>query len=172
MRTTGKLASDGGHALGVVVLLSILAVAGVSDAQLSFGFRKSISIDNAQVSGSTALTDFPLLVNVTDADLRTTVKGGHVASSSGDDILFRVLDDATCGGVGLAPCTLDHEIEKYDDETGNFVAWVRIPSLSATSDTTLYMYYGNSSITAPIENPAGVWESNYKGVWHLHDDFE
>ena len=35
----------------------------------------------------------------------------------------------------------------------------------------LFMYYGNSNITASRENVSGVWDSNFKGVWHLHDDF-
>jgi MSHA biogenesis protein MshQ len=94
----------------------------------------------------------------------------HVTSATGDDILFRALDDATCGGVGMAPCTLDHEIETYNGTTGELVVWVRIPSLSATSDTTLYIYYGNSDITAPIENPTGVWISDFALVQHFRDD--
>ncbi len=61
----------------------------------------------------TTLTDFPLLYSVTDTDLRD-----NVTSANGWDIIFRALDDTTCGGAGLAPCTLDHEIEKYDSGTG------------------------------------------------------
>lgn len=153
----------------ILICLMLGLQATLANAQSPFGYRKSITIDHTQVSGSTDLTDFPMLFSVTDPDLRTTANGGKVTSPNGDDILFRALDDATCGGVGLAPCTLDHEIESY---TGKLVAWVRIPVLSATSDTTIYVYYGNSSITSPTENPTGVWEANYKGVWHLHDDFE
>jgi hypothetical protein len=32
------------------------------------------------------------------------------------------------------------------------------------------MYYGNSCITSSTQNPTGVWNSNYKGVWHLKED--
>jgi hypothetical protein len=49
------------------------------------------------------------------------------------------------------------------------VAWVRIPLLSSTSDTVIYMYYGNSLCTANRQNPTGVWDSNYVGIWHLND---
>jgi hypothetical protein len=134
----GKTAMlDSSRVLGVIVLLGILTGSGVPDAaELPFSFRKSITIDHTKVSGSTDLTDFPLLFSITDDALKTTE---HVTSATGDDILFRALDDATCGGVGMAPCTLDHEIETYNGTTGELVAWVRIPSLSATSDTTLYI---------------------------------
>ncbi|MFW9781757.1 MAG: LamG-like jellyroll fold domain-containing protein, partial [Candidatus Heimdallarchaeota archaeon] len=33
-------------------------------------------------------------------------------------------------------------------------------------NTTIYMYYGNSTMTSR-QNPAGVWNSFYHGVWHL-----
>ena len=59
-----------------------------------------------------------------------------MTSSSGDD---------------LKGDQLSHEIEAYDDTTGGeiFVAWVKIPVLSATNPTDIYMYYGNDCITAP-----------------------
>ena len=54
------------------------------------------------------------------------------------------------------------------------MAWVRIPSLNTndpgnTSDTVIYILYGNSTVTSPTENPSGVWDANYVGVWHLNE---
>ena len=123
---------------------------------------------------SPTLSNFPMLFSVTDTDLKSTGNGGDVTSASGHDILFRAVDDTTCGGVGTAPCTLDHEIETYDPATGELVAWVRVPSVNtnaASSDTVLYIYYGNPAIDQNIENVTGVWEVDFEGVWHLHDDF-
>jgi hypothetical protein len=148
-----------------------------------FDFRKSITIDRTKIPGAcgTTLPDFPMLFSVTDGDLATTGNGGDVASydaPSNDprDIIFRALDDDTCGGPGTAPCTLDHEIEKYVDTTGELAAWVRIPSAntnSAGSDTVIYIYYGNAGLTESTANPTGVWNdggNNYfKGVWHLRE---
>ena len=65
---------------------------------------------------------------------------------------------------------LDHEIEKYDNTTGEIVAWVEVPFLSGSSNTDIYMYFGNSNVTSPTENPTGVWDANYAGVWHLGED--
>ena len=31
------------------------------------------------------------------------------------------------------------------------------------------MYYGNSTVTSPTENPTGVWDANHVGVWHLEE---
>ena len=65
------------------------------------------------------LSDFPLLVSVTSADL-----AAKVTDAEGDDIVFRAQDSTTCGGP--SSCTLDHEIEKYVPGTGELVAWVRV----------------------------------------------
>jgi len=167
----------------ITVTVPATAVAG-SDALVAtptfaiapvtpFGFRKSITIDRTKVGTGTApatLANYPLLYSVTDVDLKSTGNGGDVTSTSGYDILFRAVDDTTCGGTG--PCTLDHEVEEYDPATGRLVAWVRLPSVNtntAGSDTVLYIYYGNSAITASIEDADGVWDTNYKGVWHLEE---
>ncbi|NIS80817.1 MAG: hypothetical protein GTO14_11540, partial [Anaerolineales bacterium] len=32
------------------------------------------------------------------------------------------------------------------------------------------LYYGDSNVTSPTENPTGVWDSNFTGVWHLKED--
>ena len=41
-------------------------------------------------------------------------------------------------------------------------------SLLSLTDTTLYMYYGNSA-AANQENVAGTWDSNYRMVHHLEE---
>ncbi|MCW5981703.1 MAG: DUF2341 domain-containing protein [Bryobacteraceae bacterium] len=60
----------------------------------------------------------------------------------------------------------DHEIEHFSGATGKLAAWVRVPMLSSAANTTVYLYYGNSGATNQ-QNPSGVWEANYVGVWHL-----
>jgi hypothetical protein len=117
----------------------------------NWGFRKKITVDNTKVSGSGSHTDFPALVNLSDSDLSSE------AQADGDDILFTSEDGTT---------KLSHEIESYT--TGDLTSWVKIPSLSTSTDTDIYMYYGNSG-AANQENPSGVW-SNYSVVWHLQED--
>lgn len=47
-------------------------------------------------------------------------------------------------------------------------AYVRIPTLSSSTDTDIYMYYGNPS-ASDQSNPNGAWDSNYKMVQHLNN---
>ena len=72
----------------VVLLLTFVSEAPAGD----FGFRKSITIGTGKITGG-PLSDFPMLVSVTDLDLRTT-PSGDVTDAQGDDIIFRALD--TC----------------------------------------------------------------------------
>ena len=115
-------------------------------------YRKKITIDNTKVTAT--LANFPLLVSITDADIKAA------ARADGFDILFTDDDETT---------KLDHEIEKWDNGTGELVAWVRITSLPDTVDKDIYLYYGNPS-AADQQNAAGVWSNGYVGVWHLKED--
>jgi len=124
----------------------------------NYQYCKKITVDHTQVNST--LTNFPLLVNIAgDDDLKTVANGGRVEHNLGYDIIFR---SPTCG-------QLDHEIEKYDGSAGTLIAWVRVPTLSAGTDTEVYMYYGDSGVICSPENPPGVWDSNYGGVWHLDE---
>jgi hypothetical protein len=122
-------------------------------------YRKSITISASMTSSD--LTNFPVLISTTDSDLKNN------ALTNGYDILFT--NKSVDWTSGSTTQKLDHEIEKYDSSTGKLVAWVRIPLLSSTSNTVIYMYYGNHLCTANRQNPTGVWDSNYIGVWHLND---
>ncbi len=136
------------------VLCLIMLVSFSSFAQgwynSSWLHRKIITIDYTKV-GTGPHTNFPVLVSRTDADLQSK------AQADADDILFTSSDGTT---------KLDHQIESYSSATGAIVAWVRIPSLSSSSNTVVYMYYGNASASSQ-QNATGAWESNFKAVWHL-----
>lgn len=141
----------------ILFIVLIMSYTGYSQP-IGYGFVKQISIQASQVSGTTDLVDFPVLISVTDTDLRTTTNGGNIESTNGYDILFTT-DDCTV--------QLDHQIEKYSPVTGEYIVWVRIPTLFATMNTVISMYYGNSAVTV---NPSttNTWNSNYFGVYHFN----
>ena len=120
-------------------------------------YYKDITIQSSEVEED--LEDFPMLFETTDADLKTTGNGGHVYSDEGYDIVF-------ADGSGKK---LSHEIIKYDGTTGEYGAWVKVPNISSSADTTIRMYYGDSDITETTEDAADVWDS-YAGVWHMEED--
>jgi hypothetical protein len=150
-----------------------IVVSNFSSFTYYFAYHKTITVQANKVTGG-PLANFPMLVSLTDLNLEQ-VPNGHVASynaATGDpwDLVFLGLDDTTCGGVaGSSPCKLSHEIELYNPATGQLIAWVLVPSITSTAtgtgDTVIYMYYGNSCMTASTQNPSGVW-ANYSGVWH------
>jgi hypothetical protein len=117
----------------------------------SWLYRKQIIIDSSKVTAD--LTNFPVLINITDSDL------ANDARPDGYDIVFTQLDGIT---------SLNHEIESYNSALGELFAWVSIPFLSSSSDTIIYMYYGNSDIVTQ-SNPNDVWDSNYVLVHHLEE---
>lgn len=140
---------------------STIAMVTVQPAYLSgYCYRKKMIIDVSKVSGSTDLSNFPMLFNSTDPDLRTNANNGQVTNANGYDIKF----------TNAAGTELDHEIESYTAGTGNLIAWIRVPIVSTSENTTLYMYYGNSSISAD-PSVTTTWDSNYKAIWHFEDDF-
>ncbi len=115
-------------------------------------YRKMITVDHTMVADD--LHNFPVLLSVTDSDLRDK------AQDDGDDILFM-------DGSGVAT-RLYHELEEFDGSTGRVVAWVNASSLSPTVDTICYMYYGNMG-SADQQCPEKVWDSNYEAVYHMND---
>jgi Concanavalin A-like lectin/glucanases superfamily/Domain of unknown function (DUF2341) len=143
----------------LLVLVGLGAAAALVDSgpasaaswySTSWAYRKSITISHNKIPATQS--NFPVLIDLSsDSDLASN------AQSSGNDILFTSADGVT---------KLNHEIEKYSSSTGALTVWVKVPSASGSTDTVLYMYYGNPSASNQ-QNASGVWDSNYGGVWHL-----
>jgi len=113
-----------------------------------WNYKKKIEFNHEEIDCN--LTNFPVLINLSDVDLASK------AQSDGDDIIFM-------DGEGIAN-VLSHEIEYYD--SGNLICWVNVTSLSSIDNTTIYIYYGNPSVIN-MEDISGVWDSNFVMVQHL-----
>jgi len=136
----------------VIVPLSILVQPTAAENWWNPGwnYRETVVVNHTQVNAT--LLSFPVLIDVVDANLVNKTQ------ASGNDIVF----------VGSDNGTFNHEIEFYDGTVGHLVAWVRVPQLSSTQDTTFYMYYGNPSAQNQ-QNPNGVWDANFTMVQHLDE---
>jgi len=124
---------------------------------MPFSFKRSVTVQGAQVPG--ALTNFPMLFSGTYTYLRTVANGGSVQSASGFDIVFYADEGLTT--------KLDHEVDFWSASTGVIQAWIRIPSLAGGTDTTIWLAYGDNTITTSQENKTGVWNSNFRIVVHM-----
>jgi hypothetical protein len=124
------------------------------------GFYRPIDINHAKV-GTVNHTDYPLAVFGTLSYLATVANGGKVRNASGYDVGF-FSDSALT-------TRLDHETVVYNAATGLVEYHVRVPAVSHSSDTRIYMAYGNAAITTDQSNKTGVWDSGFKRVRHLGD---
>jgi biopolymer transport protein ExbB len=63
-----------------------------------------------------------------------------------------------------ATTELDHELESYDAASGALVVWVRMPSLRAGAEASVYLVYGDGKTDKT--DASALW-SDYHYVWHL-----
>lgn len=120
--------------------------------------RGTITIDHTKVTTGSH-TDFPVLLadGNFEADLYTNAK------ADGSDLRF------TSDSAGTTE--LAFEIVSFTPASSLAEVWVKIPSLSSDTDTTIYVWYGNSDASAYSHTDTygthAVWSSSFQGVWHL-----
>lgn len=124
-------------------------------------YRRRITLLKSQIVGTHSF--FPIVISTSLDSWRGSDHGGHVHQSDGGDFVFAGEDGEN---------KLEHEIETYDDSTGKLVAWVKIPQVSSSENTAIYVYYGNSNTDlADQASHTRVWDDGgknyFKGVWHL-----
>src|SRR3989344_3284780 len=151
------------------VVAGFLFLVFPSNVEASYSYYRTITVDDAKVP-NTDQAAFPVLVcangtapcDVSVAGLNQSGAGAHVTDAEGDDI----------GVFTTSACTTKvtaWEVEKYTASTGELIAWVNAGTLKhdTTGDTVFYMCYGDSSVTTFQSTASSVWDTNYKGVWHL-----
>lgn len=156
-----RASTDGGvyanlYEVGTNLTLAPIDFAGTSS--YGYAYRRAITINHTQVP-NTDQTDFPLLFSGAYSYLATVANGGNVQNAQGDDIIFT----ADAAGNTVLP----FEQESYSSSTGAVAYWVKIPTLSHTADTVIYLWYGNSNIAVSQAQPTAVWSNGYRGVWHF-----
>lgn len=125
-----------------------------------FLYGKIVSISPSVVTGTTNLTNFPLLLKIIDADLRSKSNGGFVESEYGYDIVFTT--DACASPIS-------YQVESYDPATGELICWVKIPTLNYNANTVINMYYGNPLVNSSTSS-ASTWGSEFSTVLHLNNN--
>ncbi|HEU4677779.1 MAG TPA: DUF2341 domain-containing protein [Candidatus Paceibacterota bacterium] len=102
---------------------------GVPDSEwydVNWTKRKRVTVHNADP------------VSYADATVKVDVPYDADMQADFDDLRFTASDGVT---------ELDHYVESYTAST-DAVVWVNVPTLATSTDTTVYMYYGNSGATS------------------------
>ncbi len=132
---------------------------GCDATMLGYGHERNITIDYTKVAGGSDLYNFPVLIHLSGQKFLETSPTGKIFNPNGFDIIF----------TDNSYNKLDHQLEYYNGTNGDLIAWVRIPTLLSSSNTILKILYGNPQVTAD-PSVTSVWDSHYKGVWHLDNN--
>ena len=125
----------------MLILLLALGAPGAALAQACVAGSSwvlPISIDNS--SNANAFTDLEVLITV---DTATLIGAGHM-NPDGSDIRFT-------DGINCIPHTVDSGMN-----TAATQIWVRVPSLPASGNATIRMYYGNA-MAASVDDPSSTF---------------
>lgn len=122
---------------------------------------RSFAIPTALVPSDQS--NFPVLVKLSGGEFKSVANGGLVANASGFDILFWT-------DAGLSSAAAAWEIDYYDAVNGVGWFWIKIATVSHSSPTTLYISYGDPTISTFQSTASTVWSNGYDGVWHMSAD--
>ena len=115
-------------------------------------YERSFNISFPGYTGSETLENFPVLIRLSAE--RNAFKYSKCKVANGGDLRFSDAD----GNL------LSHEIDTWNPN-GESLVWVKVPSLSATTEITVH--YGCA--TPVTVDPKDVWSNGYVGVWHLNE---
>jgi len=143
---------------------------------MAFTYSRTITIDHTKCGSTTDTSNFPVLISGTYSYLATTPTGNIQNTVTSNGITIPA-DLGFYSDAGLTT-KLAWEVAAYTASSGLIEAWVKLPTLSHSSDTlgnnTFYMAYGDSSVTTDQSNMTGTWNDGgsnyYKGVYHLEDN--
>lgn len=122
---------------------------------------KAITIDHTKIP-NTDQSNFPMSFDITQTYLKSVANGGGVVNASGFDINF------SADNIGATPLSWD--LVSWNIVTGRITGTVRIPTASHTTNTVIYISYGNASITTFQGSVAGsVWDGNYLRAYHMDE---
>jgi len=144
-------------------LLSLLVTSYSAEAAFPDGWARKcpIVIQNAYVD--TTLSDYPLLLNEDTLPAEMLLStGSYPALSTGGDIRF---SSDSSGNVQLSLEIVSFTLD------GSAELWVKVPSISSSVNTTIYVWYSKTGETQPAEDASygkeSVWNDDYMMVHHM-----
>lgn len=127
---------------------------------MSYALKRSVTIDHTQVGGSNQ-TDFTMLFSGTYTWLKTAANGGDLQNASG-------YDHAWFSDLALTT-PLKFEKVRHVLTTGEIIEWVKVPSVSSSVDTVIYLGYKDVAVVTSQADAANAWDASTATVWHTED---
>lgn len=143
-----------------IALLILMCVPAMASAWWNddWSFRKQLTVD-------TSATGANLQESVDEAPVLVRLHTGNFSYfldtlKDGADIRFIAADDKT---------PLKFHVEKFDPINEMALIWVKVPRLTAGTNTDkIWMYYGNSAAKGG-QDPAGTYDANQVLVYHFDE---
>ena len=120
-------------------------------------FARGVKFTVAGYTGTEVLTNFPVLVRLSES----TIDGFHYGDFYADGSDLALVD---IGFVDAETNGIPYEIDTWNTN-GESLVWVNLPRM--TNGTEFVMWY-RSSKTGKTLNSDNVW-ADYTGVWHLNE---
>ena len=128
----------------------VLAAALLAPCALLADYAKEFNVTFAGYAGSTTLTNFPVLIRLSQA--RNDFDYSKCQTNGADLRFFDANDNL-----------LPSEVDTWNPD-GESLVWVSVPELNR--NTTITVKYGNPD--APAVTPTDVWTNGYLAVWHMN----
>lgn len=156
--------------LGSMILLPV-RVGATASWLGTWHYRIKITVSSTYIDA--LLTDFPIKIIISNdsgtAHDDLTSIFTELSSDANRTKIAITKDD------GTTQCYV--EIQQWSDASEYAILWVKVPSVSNSADTILYIYYdhlqsSNTSYIGDVGSTVGesVWDSNYVAVLHLDEN--
>jgi hypothetical protein len=134
----------------------------------SYRYRFKFEISSTNVDA--ALADFPVALFF------------NSTAGTGSDDVTKIFDAVGADWSKIAVCEADErtplwtEVDLWDVDNENGVLHVRVPNISSSQSTYLYVYFdpdgvGNGYIGQTGSDAAkNVWDDDFAAVWHMNGD--
>lgn len=129
--------------------------------------KHEIIIQSSEVPSTVA--NFPVLITLDNLDTEVVDAGTNSAQLNGDDIIF------TSDAAGTTRLAID-VVEFIPHVTGGSrrcEIWVKVPSISSSSNTSVWIWYKNATRTQPAVDATYGRDAVWTGadvVYHLNED--
>ncbi len=135
----------------------------------SWSNRVRITIDETKIDAD--LSDFPVLVHLSSSSGVSGVDLSYVFDALGSDANRKKIALTASNGTTL----LYAEIEHWDTASHQAWIWTKVPSISSSVSTDIYLYYdpNHADNTARVGDTGSttaqnVWDDGFRAVYHMN----